>query len=171
MVFLVMSILGFNINRLQYPTVSALIVAKGRGALLYKLDISRAYRNLHSDPLDWPLMCVQWPVDTFWIDTAIAFGLRTGAMMCQRTTNALVYIMQQRGFDLVNYIDDLAGCEESAQGDQAFATLRELLELLGLPEAPNKICTPATRMEFIGILFDSQAFTMSIPEDKLQDTG
>ena len=116
--------------RLRYPTVddfAQLIVSKGPGALMYKLDISRAYRNLHSDPSDWPLMCLQWPVKTWYVYTAIAFGLRTGSMACQRTTNVLVYIMQRQAFDLVNYIDDLAGCEVGEKVNEAFSYLRTLL--------------------------------------------
>ena len=162
--------------KLCYPTVddlAGLILARGQGCLLYKLDISRAYRQLRSDPLDWPLLGLHWPSadGAFWIDTAIPFGLRTGAMFCMRTTNAVKYMMQQLGpFDIVNYVDDLAGCEDPETALTACNTLRSLLAELGLPEAADKLWLPATVMEFIGILFNTETLTMSIPEDKLQET-
>ena len=137
---------------------------------MYKLDISRAYRHLHSDPLNWPLMCQQWPVKTWYVDTAIALGLHTGAVACQCTTNVLACIMQWQAFDLVNYIDDLAGCEVGRKVNEAFSCLQTLLKELGLPEAPHKTLWPHTKMVFLGILFDSVAFTMSIPKAKLDDT-
>ena len=45
--------------------------------LLYKIDLKRAYRQLRSDPLDWPLLGLLWQGEAF-IDTAIPFGLRHG---------------------------------------------------------------------------------------------
>ncbi len=36
-------------------------------------------------------------------------GMKPGAMMCQRTTAALVFAMEEEDFDVMNYIDDLIG--------------------------------------------------------------
>ena len=50
------------------------ILAVGKGAQLYKVDLSRAYRQLRTCPLDWPLLTVRWNGQTF-VDPAGPFGL------------------------------------------------------------------------------------------------
>ena len=45
----------------------------GRGCLLYKVDLSRAYRQLRSDPFDWPFLGIEWK-GQYYIDGASATG-------------------------------------------------------------------------------------------------
>ena len=45
------------------PTVEALadsLRGRGTGTYLSTIDVSRAYKNFVSDPLDWPLLCFAW---------------------------------------------------------------------------------------------------------------
>ena len=45
--------------KLHLPTpldLANIITKKGTGALLFKLDLAPAYRQLPSDPWDWPLL-------------------------------------------------------------------------------------------------------------------
>ena len=67
--------------KLKLPTpldLANLIVEMGRGCHLFKIDMSRAYRQLRGDPLDWPLMGVTW-YDKLYVGLTIPFGLRHGA--------------------------------------------------------------------------------------------
>ena len=80
--------------KLRLPTPDMLadkILQLGRGCMIYKIDLSRAYRQLRSDPLDWPLLGIGWENQCY-LDTAIPFGLRHGASACQRTSEAVVVI-------------------------------------------------------------------------------
>ena len=108
--------------------------------------------------------------NSFYVDISIGFGLRTGAMICQRTTNAIKYTMNQNNVQIENYIDDLVGAEEPNDALHAFSELRCLLSNLGLKEAVDKVCALSTKMEFIGITFDSINLTMSIPQEKIDET-
>ena len=85
------------------------IVALGSGCKIYKIDLSRAYRQLKGNPLDLPMMGVMWG-DQFYIDLAVPFGLRHGASACQRTSEAAAAVAQERvGSDTESYVDDTAG--------------------------------------------------------------
>ena len=58
------------------PTVDALVsdmAAMGPGTFLSSIDISRAYKNFVSDPLDWPLLCFAWENEYF-CDLSMPFG-------------------------------------------------------------------------------------------------
>lgn len=86
--------------QLRYPGVDDLvniILDKGRGCLMWKRDLSRAYRQLPIDPGDSHLVSLKWRGE-FYIDLAIPFGLRTGSLAMQRTTNAFVHMLSKQAF-------------------------------------------------------------------------
>ena len=86
----------------------------GRGCCLFTLNLARAYGQLRSDPLDWPLLGFQYN-RLYYMDTAIPFGIRWGAMACQRTTNALCCIADRNNIKLISYIDDIVGTSPSKE--------------------------------------------------------
>ena len=79
----------------------------GKGALLFSADMMRAYRQVPTDPLDYPLMGIEWQ-GSFYVDCYIPFGIRHGAMACQRISNAIVHFFTHL-HNLIgkSYIDDL----------------------------------------------------------------
>ena len=49
--------------KLTYPTVDSItkhFEKLGRDALIYKIDLSRAFRQLPVDPHDYNLLCLKW---------------------------------------------------------------------------------------------------------------
>ena len=157
--------------RMHLPTVEYLagrIRELGKGAWLYKTDLSRGYRQLRTDPLDWPLIAFRFR-DNIYLDICPAFGLRSSAAMMQRVTEAVVFIHEQAGFRSRSYIDDFFGAEACFQdGSRAARALRELLEVLGLAEAVHKAIGPVQVMVCLGILFDTIQMIMCIPEEKIR---
>jgi hypothetical protein len=93
------------------------ILQLGRGALLAKVDIKHAYRNVPIHPDDRPLLWMQWNGRLF-VDMALPFGLRSAPKVFTALANALQWILQDRGVDwLIHYIDDFlsAGAPASTQ--------------------------------------------------------
>ena len=133
---------------LKYPTVDtlvSLILQHGPGCLLYSVDLARAYRQWRSDPLDWPLLGIMWD-NSFYFDISIPFGLRPGAMFCQRVTDSIRHILQQSYITVVNYIDDFAAIFTPDKADSHFHSLRSLLQQLGVCESTDKATAPHTTM-------------------------
>ena len=114
--------------RLPNPaTLAAKILGYGQGCLLYKVDLSRAYRQLRTDPLDCPFLMLQWD-DQHYLDISIPFGLRHGASACQRTTEAVSAIAKEEvGADTAPYIDDTIG---AALPQDAWPHYLHLLDLM-----------------------------------------
>jgi hypothetical protein len=50
-------------------------------------------------------------------------GLRSAAYICMRTTSAIRFICQKNGIQILNYLDDLAGCEEEPTDDKLVVNL------------------------------------------------
>lgn len=141
------------------------ILSLGPGCHLYKVDLHRAYRQLRLCPRDYSLTGIFWD-GSYYIDIAIPFGLRTGAMACQRMTNALAHIFE---YYVCNYLDDLAGAERPEDAVAALRALIALLEDLGLQESSEKRCEPDTVMSFLGIAIDTISMTMHIPQEKIEE--
>ena len=96
-------------------------------------------------------------------------GLRSAAMCCQRLTNAMGYIMRSRGLDLVAYLDDMVTAEHWDQAGTCFSTLREIIASMGAVEAESKAVGPCTRMNFLGICFDTELLTMEVPQERVSE--
>ena len=67
--------------QLSYPSVNDIVQHTANlydTLLLYKLDISHAFWNLHIDPLDYGLMGIHWD-DNFFIDISDAFRFKYGS--------------------------------------------------------------------------------------------
>ena len=140
----------------------------GVGAVMFTVDVARAYKNFRVDALDWPLMCIKWD-DRYYVETAMPFGARSSSCYMQRVANMIVRILGKKGIRARMYLDDLivvAPTEEVAQAQ--YKRVQTLLDDLGLPEAPDKAQPPATNDKWLGINICSKSMCLSIPEDKLQ---
>ena len=155
---------------LPTPTDFAHLIRKlGKGCLMYKVDLSRAYRQLRSDPMDWPLLGIEWD-QQFYMDTAVPFGLRHGASACQRTTEAVVAVAADRHeAEAYPYIDDTAGAAVPSQAEAHFHGLLDTMEDLGLDAAPHKSQPPSVVMTWVGVTFNSIDMTMAIEAAKVQE--
>ena len=91
----------------------------------------------------------------------------------ERRNTAIVPVPEPDGthpYNCVNYSDDLAGCETChLKAAASFLALGALMHNLGLVESTAKACPPSTKMVFLGIHFDSDSLTMSIPPEKIQE--
>ena len=67
-----------------------------RGALLYKIDVSRAFRHMRIDPGDYDLLGLQC-CDAY-VNTCIPFGTRHRSQIFQHLSNAVLYVMRQGDF-------------------------------------------------------------------------
>ena len=95
---------------LVLPTVDNItnqLKVLGRGAHLYKIDISRAFRHIKVDPLDYDLLGLQW--HDVYVDTCVPFGSQHGSQIFQCVSDAVHHIMRHHGHKGINYVDDYIG--------------------------------------------------------------
>ena len=155
---------------LKYPSVDHIVDSLkqlGPTALLYKIDISRAFRHIRIDPVD--LLGLKH--EQYFIDGTLRFGFQHGSVFFQRCTDAVRYIMKDKfNFpNLYNYIDDLIYTGLPADIYRSFDTLKALLQELGLEISVAKLIWPTTKAVCLGIEINTIARTVSIPQDKLKE--
>ena len=139
----------------------------GPGCLLYKRDLQGAFRQFCTDPGDYKFTGVSWD-NLAYIDTRLAMGLRSSAYCCQSVTQIVAKVVSRQAHILV-YLDDFGGAELAGKASSSFSILGQALEHFGLKEAPEKAVAPTTRMDWLGICFNSVEWTMSLKPGKLQE--
>ena len=154
---------------LSYPTIDNIVdeISKvGDNVLLYKLDISRAFRNLRIEPRDYGVMGLQWE-RKFYVDISVAFGYKHGSAQMQRLGDTIRHIMTSQQYAVFPYIDDIIGVQSAVNAQKAFDTLKALVDNLGLPINPKKLVSPAKQVVCMGILVDVENNILRIPEEKM----
>ena len=162
--------MGFKAE-LRFPRTDDLafrIATLGKDACMFKIDLSRYFRQIPLDPADYSM--IGYIIDgELYFDKMLPMGMRTAPFIAQRITNAIKYIHEKLRYFLLNYVDDFLGAETKARAQAAFDHLTQLLKQLGVETAPDKIVPPTTRIEFLGVTFDSQTMTIEVSPDKIQD--
>lgn len=156
--------------KLTYPSLDVIkerLLELGPSALLYKIDISRAFRNLPVDPIDIQFLGIAFD-SKYYIDLSIPFGYIHGSACCQRVTDAIRYICNKNGFWLFNYCDDLIGIELPDRVYQAFDFTKNLVTNLGFPISKNKLIPPAAVVTCIGIEVSACDMEFRIPDEKIE---
>ena len=139
----------------------------GPGCLLYKRDLKGAFRQFCTDPGDYRFSGLFWDGNIY-LDTRLAMGLRSAAYCCQSVTEIVAKIAGKRAHVLV-YLDDFGGAENGDKAVAAFEHLGEVIRYCGLEEAPEKAVSPSTKMDWLGISFDTAEWSMSLKPGKLNE--
>ena len=116
-----------ELSSLSYLSVDDVIaeeVRRGRGTLMAKVDIKKAYRNVPVHPVDRLLLGIQWHGRVY-VDGCLPFGLRSASLLFTAVVDALQWVMEARGVDRQFYhgwgptgrrVQDQLGDEGSVQG-------------------------------------------------------
>ena len=158
--------------QMHYPSVDSIIQTLrtlSPSARIFKVDISRAFRQLKIDPGDIDLLGLQHK-DQLYLDLSVPFGYCLGSFFFSKISDSTKYIMANNGHNaLVNYIDNLIYCSLPSTVNQSYQFLLSLLQDLGLDISEKKLCPPDTKVICLGILFDTVDRTIFIPPNKLSE--
>ena len=105
------------------------------------------------------------------MDTALRFGLRSAPKIFNALADGLTWIMGHNGIEwAIHYLDDylFLGGPSSQQYDDALRLAQSLCEILGVPVSREKVEGPATILTFLGILLDTMAMELRLPQVKLE---
>ena len=131
-------------RRLKYPTIDALVKLihrHDRGCFVFKRDLHKACRQMFVDLGNIHLLGYMFD-GLYYFDTTLTMGMRSSADICQRCTDAVMFIYREIGYNGNNYLDDLGSAEAACRAWLAFQELGELLKQLGIWESLAKACPP-----------------------------
>ena len=148
---------------LTLPTIDTItqkVKKNGKGSLLYKIDLSRAFRRVKIDPKDYNLLGLY--SEDIYFDSCLAFGFKFGSAIFQKLSDAVRYMMSKFGFQVTNYIDDIIGHSVNSKAEESFNKLYKLLVELGFEISHKKVVPPFTKSSYLGVEIDTDNFTVSI---------
>ena len=157
---------------LRYATVDQAIIhilQLGSGALLAKVDIEHAYRNIPVHPDDRHLLGMVWQ-DQLYIDTTLPFGLCSAPKIFSAVADALEWVLLQAGLSWnIHYIDDFLTAGRAGTGECAnnLSTIKSTCEWLGVPLKWSKVEGQTTELTFLGIVLDTVRGEVRLPQEKL----
>ena len=134
--------------------------------VLFKVDVARAFRNLHVDPADCIKLGIKWQ-GSYFIDGSVTFGCVHGTVAFQICSESIAFMMKKLGVNLHCYIDVYLVVATWYEVEQYFKQLCDLLQELGLPMNLDKVTSPTKRLTVLGIEINIQAKTMCIEPCKL----
>ena len=131
------------------------------------IDLSRAYRHFPVDPLDWPLLGLQWH-NTWAFDRRLPFGARMSPFVMQKAADFIIRALTVNKTIGHMYLDDIILLSPTAAiAKRDFHDTVNLLHGLGLQVAQKKLQPPSTKVKWLGIDISVDTNTLSIPEQKL----
>ena len=158
---------------LSYVSIDEIVtrlVMLGRGAVMAKMDIKQAYRNIPVHPGDSLLLGMRWQGKTF-VDRALPFGLRSAPLIFTAVADALQWIMEQVGATWVrHYVDDYItiGAPGTQECTGNISAMLAACAEANMPIEPEKNEGPATTISFLGLELDSIRMEVRLPLDKLE---
>ena len=155
---------------LHFPTVDN-ILDSIRGvqgtAMLAKIDVARAFRNLRVDPVDAFKFGIKWN-NKYYLDVALAFGWVHGSASFQMTSDAILHIMKRHDCKIFAYIDDFVIVSEKGNAMRHFQALFDLFTELGLPMNQNKLSPPTRTLTCLGVTIDLDKNSIYIEKSKME---
>ena len=158
-----------SLSYLSVDDVIAEVVRRGRGTLMAKMDIKKAYRNVPVHPVDRLLLGMQWRGRVY-VDGCLPFGLRSATLLFTAVADALQWVMEARGVAwLGHYIDDFitVGAPQADECRANLGIMNAVCMEAGMPTEQEKEEGPTTVLTFLGIELDSEAMVICLPAGKL----
>jgi len=166
-------------EKFRYNTVDSAAKLVTPGAWLSIIDIRHAYRSCPVFPPHRTYTGFKWKfsdnVSTqyqYFVDNFLCFGLRAAPSIFVRISNAIARIFKTEidhpDVHLVNYLDDfciVAKTKEMCLIGQR--CLIRVLRQLGFDISWSKVEGPSQALKFLGIIIDSDAMELRLPEDKI----
>ena len=163
----------------------------GRPIFMWKADFSRYYRWFLLDPGQVPFFAVKWRGSSY-LDRSMAFGNRAAAQFAQRVSWSVLHTFRTkipphpgtfnsglfcscsghcRCGDLEGdiYLDDTISVAPDFLADFQFQSFKDLCRSFGLKMSTSKnhVVPPASVCVALGMEFDLEANTVSLPLGKL----
>ena len=164
-------------NHFQYQSIQDATDLVTPNCYFAKIDLSNAYRSVKIHQSNLQATGLKWKFKgdnhyTFMVDERMPFGGRKCPEIFNRITQSVRAMMAKKGFNtIVVYLDDfLIIAKTRAECQAAMESLLKLLRELGFAINYKKIELPTQKLVFLGILLDSTSMTISVPNEKIQET-
>ena len=138
------------------------------GDWFVSVDLSDAYYCIAMHILSMPFLTFVF-LGIYYQFTCLPQGLTSAPRIFTKVMRVVLSYLRGRGVRIAAWIDDffLAASSLALCKEQAFLTVRTFEELGFLPNIDKSHLVPTQRLCHLGLVWDSLAFTVSVPSDKI----
>lgn len=140
------------------------------GSFSFKFDLSQGYHHIDIFPPHQTFL--GFSVNgKFYCFTVLPFGGSTSGFIFTKVLREMVKYWRSHGIKIVMFLDDGWGTSFSFESAQVDASLvrNSLLKAGFIINEEKSVWVPVQRLEWIGILWDSVQFSISIPDRRISD--
>ena len=163
--------------RVKYPDFEEAVqrcTEEGVGCRIGKSDMSMAFRNVPMKPTEWALLVMKafHPVTGelfYFFDKCLPFGSSISCAHFQRISDVIGYLVFVRTLKKnINYLDDyFFAALLKANCDGQVDIFLMICKQINFPVSLEKTFWGTTRLTFLGLLLDTLAQVVCIPEEKV----
>ena len=142
-----------------------------KDSYLYKFDLKSGYFHIDICPSHMTYLGFSWN-SKFYCYTVLPFGLSSAPYIFTKCLRPMVKFWRQNSIKIVLYLDDGLGVSESERScttDIEFVT-HSLANAGFILNNEKSILYPTQCLEWLGIMWDSPNFVLSIPDRRVQDS-
>ena len=153
------------------PEAISKILEFGKGTIMAKFDIKRAYRLLPVHCSDRKFLGMKWR-DKFYVDLALPFGLRSAPKIFSRFADVLQHVLLKEApaCFIQHYLDDflILGKPDSDNCLNGLNRCISVCQQLGVPLAEEKTEGPSSCITYLGFVIDTIKLEISLPIKKVE---
>ena len=154
----------FKVSNSRHPGTFYIICCKGKGCLLFKKDLCKAYRQI---TVDFPGLSLE---RSLFHGQNANYGFAKRLFVLPESNWRDKIYLSLKCCDIVNYIDDFAGAEYPELALKAYCILDKVLKSCGLLESVSKSVAPSCCMSFLGVLLNTLSMTLEVTQDRLKES-
>ena len=149
-----------------------MIKSLGINAKIGKKDIKSAFRLLRIYPGDFDLLGFKLE-NYYFIDKCLPMGYSESCCLFEKFSTFIQWVVKNESSsdNVDHYLDDFLFAGRSNSQDCQFLmdTFDRVCDRLGVPVAQEKTEGPCTKLQYLGLLVDTEKMVIQIPDSKLLD--
>ena len=168
----------FRVEYMSVDDVVEHVKHLGHGCYLAKLDLADAFKHVPVRQEDWPLLGSTWyayvpATDSYelqyYFDRVLMFGGRSSPRLFNDIAKAAAFIMNKQGVSYCDqYLDDfVTAASTNNECDSNLQSMLLTCQDLGFSVNPQKVHSPTTCLEFLGIVIDTCSMELRISTERL----
>lgn len=139
-----------------------------KGDWIVKLDLKDAYTTVPMYEGHQDFLCFLWKTKMFRF-SCLPFGLSSAPRCFTKIMRVVVTFLRRRGIRLIIYLDDFLIMNVSRDKllediNIVLVTLKALGFLINLSKS---VLTPSKRLEYLGVMLDTESLQFSLPVEKV----
>jgi hypothetical protein len=165
-------------DHIKMSTFATVIADLYEGDYMASCDLSAAFHHVRLHPelykyVGFALDLVYGRGVLFFHFCILVFGLKTAGQTLTRVLKPIILWLGQDGVRLKFYINDgIVSARGKAKADKDYARVLDTLQAAGFRVAMDKsnaVGTASCRIEYLGLIIDSRAMTISVPPAKMAE--